>query len=204
MTSTTNEPSGQPPWLVNWLRDACTQEQHHSIALSATCSADLHGIATAVAEYLNEFDSNGGCQWRAFGIEELRQLAGDPICRNLILAGCGNPPPGVPPLSDLELVTRRLAHIGGVVLEGQCGSDATLDIPEVFHVCLCDAEHASHAAYHLWVNPARFRPQSLVSVVSDSFLDWSSEPGEQTPAPTPVLRSARSEPRAPRGPQGIF
>jgi len=190
MTNSTHSPAGRPSWLVDWLSDASRQSQCHSIALSATCAADLHGIATAVADYLNEFDSQGGCQWRAFGAEDLRQFAGDPICRDLLLAGNREADPQPPPRTDLERITRRLARIGGVVLEGQCGSDATLDIPEVFHVCLCSTEHASHEAYHLWVNPSLFEPRSLISVLSDSFLDWSSHPqrpsGSQSPPATSI------------------
>ena len=177
MTSRIPDPQSPPAWLVDWLREAGAHAQCHSLVLSATCNADLHSLACAVATYLNEFDGLGGCQWRAFEVEELRQLAGDPTSRSLLLAGSDAVPERIPPFSDLDMIARRLARIGGVILEGQCGFDATTDIQETFHVCLCKEDHASHDQYHLWINPDLFATDTLVTVISDSFLNWSSVPG---------------------------
>ena len=177
MTSKTSDLTGPPPGLAEWLRVARTHNQCHSIALTASPSTDLHRIATAITNYLSEFDGKGSHQWRAFSLEELRTLADSAVCRDLILSEAKTLSHRSPPPSNLDRIYRRLARIGGVVLEGECGIEATSDITEVFHVCLCQDKHPAHQDYHLWINPELFAPKSLATVIADSFLNWSSHPG---------------------------
>lgn len=177
------ESQSPPAWLVDWMRDAGAHAQCHSLVLCASSGPNLHRLACAVSDYLNEFDGLGSCQWRAFDTEELRHLAGDPTCRRLLLAGAPPVPEGVPHDSDLNRTARRLARLGGVILEGQCGFEATLELPEAFHVCLSKGDHPRRDKHHLWLNPERFQPDTLVSIIADSFLNWSSvtrSPGTRT------------------------
>ncbi len=177
---------GAPPkWLVDWLHDAERREQKNSLLLDAECiGVDLHGVSCDVAGYLNEFDGSADCQWRAFEVEELRYLAGDPSCRKLLSADSVSFEDRLPP-SDLERIARRLASLGGVILEGDTDFDLTADLRHTFHVCLCCHGPRGEQVSHMWINPSRFSPETLGSIIADSFLNWSSHRGVRDPALQP-------------------
>ena len=165
-----------PPaaWLVDWLKKPSFAQTRCSIVIGAHCGANLQRIGAQVAEYLNENDPKSRNQWHPFSMEDLRHFAGDPAYRNLILAG--HPPDrhAGPPDSDIDRIARRLARLGGAVLEGQYSLDATNDLDNAFRICLCSHEPACLDPCHMWLNPKRFSRNSLISVIADSFLDWTS------------------------------
>ena len=166
----------EPPaaWLVDWLQKPSFAQIRHSIIIGAHCGADLQRIGTQVAKYLNENDPEALSHWHPFCMEDLRHFAGDPACRDLILAG--QPPDRHlgPPDSDIDRIARRLARLGGAVLEGQYSLDAANDLENSFRICLCSPEPICFESCHMWLNPKRFSRRSLISVIADSFLDWMS------------------------------
>ena len=160
--------------LVEWLQKPSFAQIRHSIAIGARCGANLQRIGTQVADYLNETDPEARNHWRPFCMEDLRHFAGDPTCRNLILAGHQPDHHAGPPDSDIDRIARRLARLGGAVLEGQYSLDATNDLENAFRICLCSHVPVCVDPCHMWLNPKRFSRKSLISVIADSFLDWTS------------------------------
>ena len=173
-----------PPWLVDWMRDASCHAQRHSLSLASNGNTDLEAVARGVADYLNEFDSEGGCQWRAFDTQLLRELAANPSSRDLVLSGSTPLNQGSPPRPDLDRVIRRLVRLGGVILTGAVGHEATADLSETFHICLSSSAPADHRRCHMWVNPDRFTVRGLVCIIADSFLNWSSHRAPLTKVPS--------------------
>ena len=161
-------------WLVEWLRKPSFAQIRHSIVIGARCGANLQRIGTHVAEYLNENDPEARNHWHPFCLEDLRHFAGDPAYRDLILAGQTPDHHSGPPDSDIDRIARRLARLGGAVLEGQYSLDATNDLDNAFRICLCSHDPVCIAPCHMWLNPQRFSRSSLISVIADSFLDWTS------------------------------
>ncbi len=164
-----------PAWLVDWIREASGHDQYHSLVLDATRTVDLNRVSSAIADYLNEYDGDCSSQWRIFDDDLLRTLAGDPACRNIVLAGDSEEESRLAPRPDLDRIVRRLARLGGVIIIGPRGLEATRDLRRTFHVCLCENDPPAHRNFHMWVNPERFSPETLVSVIADSFLDWSCQ-----------------------------
>jgi hypothetical protein len=177
-----------PPWLVDWLREACCHRRGRSLVLASAGTASFAEVSCALAAYLNEFDTDGESQWRAFDNALLSQLASDPICRDLVMAGVEPPASSHPVRPDRERLARRLAHLGGVILEGLEELGLTADLPGSFHICLSTEEPSDCLRFHMWVNPRRFSLRSLVCVLADSFLDWSCH-AEPSSRPTSEISS---------------
>lgn len=172
----TKAPVEQPPpaWLVDWLKKPGDAQLRHSIVVGARCGTNLRRIGRQVAEQLNIIDPEARNYWHAFELEHLRHFAGAPDHRDLILAGTPpDPHPGIPD-SDIDRIARRLARMGGAVLEGQYSLDATNDLGNTFRICLCSSNPTCLQPCHMWLNPQRFSRESLISVIADSFLDWAS------------------------------
>lgn len=176
MSSEQSSVTTPPEWLVEWMHGAKRSGQRKSIVLGGQCSENINQVATDVAVYLNEYDGSGSSQWRAFAIEELRSLAKDPTCCRLIAE---NPEPtscdaDLPTLLQLELVAFQLAKLGSVILEGSYEFDPAPELKNTFRVCICSSGTRDGRSPHLWIDPARVDHQALVSIIADSFLNWST------------------------------
>jgi hypothetical protein len=165
--------SSSPAGLVDWLDHPPVERPAHSVVVSAECCADIESIGGDIATYLNEFDESATGLWRSFSPKNLRQLAGDPSCRDLIIDGLPKDLDLGPPFSDLDRIIRRLGSLGGAILEGQASLDASHGLANTFQVCLCCTDHTDDES-HMWLNPNRFTREGIVSVIADSFLDWVS------------------------------
>lgn len=161
-------------WLVDWLKKPSFAQIRHSVIIGAQCGANLQRIGAQVAAHLNENDPEARNHWHPFCMEELRHFAGEPACRELILSGAPPDRHLGPPDSDIDRIARRLARLGGAVLEGQYSLDATNDLDNAFRICLCNEAPICFESCHMWLNPQRFSRKSLISVIADSFLDWMS------------------------------
>lgn len=198
---TDSQPTTPPPsWVAEWLAQAADLPPQKSIVIGSKCSTDLKFIGAQVANYLNEFDHNAEGHWHEFSHNDLYRFAGDPACREMILNGAEPDPHSGPPDSDLDRVARRLARLGGAVLEGQYSLDATNDLDTAFRVCLCRHHPACVEPCHIWLNSSSFTPESLVAVIADSFLDWTSRrpkysSGDTTGDPQLPANSAESDTR---------
>lgn len=167
-------PVAEPSWLAEWIAHAADLPPQGSIILGSKCCADLQFLGSHIATYLNEFDEHSGGHWAAFNHEDLRRIAGDPPCRDLLLSQAAPDPDPASPAPDIDRVALRIAELGGAILEGQYGLDATRNLPSAFRVCLCCQHPVCLHPCHIWLDPASFSPPSLVAVIADSFLDWSS------------------------------
>lgn len=174
MRTTVSVEPPPPAWLVDWLRKPSYAQLRHSIVVGARCGANLRRIGAQVAEQLNIIDPEARNFWKAFEVEHLRHFAGDPDHRDLILSGAPPEPHSGAPDSDLDRIARRLARMGGAVLEGQYSLDATDDLENTFRICLCNSNPTCLQPCHMWLNPQRFSRESLITVIADSFLDWTS------------------------------
>lgn len=173
MTEVSPPPSG-PAQLAEWIARADELPSQRSIVLGSKCCTDLKSLASDIAAYLNQFDEHAGGHWAAFNHEDLRRMAGDPACRGLFTGhGLAAPAPD-DTAPDIDRVARCLAELGGAVLGGQYGADATRELTNVFRVCLCCQHPVCLQPCHIWLNPGSFSPSSLVAVIADSFLDWCS------------------------------
>lgn len=176
--------SATPAGFIEWLDQAASNPPEHSIVIGAKCCADIDCVGNDIASYLNEFDDATGSHWRAFNTEDFRRLAGDPGCRNLIIDDLPDDPGLTPPFSDLDRIIRRLGVLGGAILEGQASLDAAAGLQNTFQVCLCCTDHTDTENCHMWLNPKLFSRDSLVSVIADSFLDWTSRLGNPAAVPS--------------------
>lgn len=159
--------------LVDWLRKPARGSLRHSIVLGSRCNADLPRLGAQLARTLNTATRSGASSWQAFSIHDLWHLAGDPEHRDLILGGL--PPdrhPG-PPDSDIDRIARRLARIGGAILEGQYALDATEGLANTFRVCLCSGGHRcpEHCDALLDISETGDKDE-LATVISSAFLNW--------------------------------
>lgn len=164
-----------PAWLAEWIDRPAEAPAHRSIVLGSKCATDLKSIGSQIAIYLNQFDEQAEGHWRAFTHEDLYKIAGNPATREMILNNAEPDPHPGPPDSDLDRVARRIARLGNAILEGQYSLDATTGLHETFRVCLCGHHPPCIEPCNMWLNPATFTRGSLVSVIADSFLDWSSK-----------------------------
>lgn len=160
--------------LAAWMSRPAFAPNHHSLVIGSRCGANLDRLGSRVARYLNEHDPEPRNYWHPFTMDNLHRLAGDPFLRDLILAGPAVDHHPGPPDSHLDRVARRLAQLGGAVLEGEFSLDATNDLRDTFRICLCDHSPVCLDPCHLLVNPSVFSRESLVSAIGDSFLDWTS------------------------------
>ena len=159
--------------LVAWLDKPARSSLRHALVIGSRCGADLDSLGTKVAAELNTLAERDQRHWRSFCINELRHLAGDPARRETIL---GTLPPDLhpgPPDSDLDRIARRLARIGGAVLEGQYALDATAGLANTFRVCLCSSCHECPESCNLLLNPEDHPSrQSLADAIVAAFLQW--------------------------------
>jgi len=169
-----SNPAPSAAWFAEWLKHRSTEPPLRSIVIGAKCSAALPRIGAQVANYLNEFDSEAEGHWHAFSTDDLRHCAGDPACRELILSGAPTELHPVTSDSDIDRIARCLTRVGGAVLEGEFPVGADNNLDAAFRVCLCDQNPLCFGPCHMWLNPSEFSRESLVSIVADSFLDWTS------------------------------
>jgi hypothetical protein len=162
-------------WLAEWIDRPAETPPHRSIVLGSKCAADLKSIGSQIAIYLNQFDEQAEGHWRAFTHRDLYEIAGNPTTREMILNPAEPDPHPGPPDSDLDRVARRIARLGNAILEGQYSLDATNELESTFRVCLCGNHPPCIEPCNMWLNPTTFTHGSLVSVIADSFLDWSSK-----------------------------
>lgn len=164
---------GPPSQLVNWLHKPTRSQLRHAIAVGSRCCTDLPFIGSQIAQALNQQAPEDQRLWRAFEINELWHLAGDPAHRKAILEDhpCDYHPG--PPDSDIDRITRRLARIGGAILEGQYALDATTQLDNTFRICLCNKFHDCPGECHLLLNPDEYNSRrNLATAIASAFLDW--------------------------------
>jgi hypothetical protein len=186
-----------PAWLAEWLARATELSPQRSIVIGSRCCTDLKGIGIEIAHYLNEFDENAEGNWHEFSHTDLHHFAGDPACREMILSGAESDPHPGPPDSDLDRVARRVARLGGAVLEGRYSLDATTDLRSAFRVCLCGEHPTCIDPCDIWINSTSFSREGLVAVIADSFLDWANRRGGgpvSTTTPNAQLPANGAEP----------
>lgn len=159
--------------LVDWLHKPSGRELRHSLVIGSRCSADLPVLGDQLADALNARLRPGTDRWQTFNIRDLWHLAGDPGHRTTIL---GNLPPDHhpgPPDSDIDRIARRLARLGGAILEGQYALDATEGLPNTFRVCLCSGLHHCPERCDILLKPEEFTTQSdLTQTIAAAFLKW--------------------------------
>jgi hypothetical protein len=174
-----SNPAPSAAWYADWLKHRNSEVPLRSIVIGAKCSANLQRIGAQVANYLNEFDSEAEGHWRAFSADDLRHCAGDPTCRDLVLSGAPCELHPHSPDTDIERLARCLARVGGAVVEGEFALDEANGIDKAFRVCLCSEDPLCFGPCHMWLNPGQFSRESLVSVIADSFLDWTSRQADE-------------------------
>lgn len=185
-----SDPAPSARWFAEWLKQRGSEQPLRSVVIGARCSTKLPRIGNQVANYLNEFDSEAEGHWHAFSAANLRHCAGDPACRDLILSSAPCELHPHTPGTDVDRIARCLARVGGAVLEGEFPPDATDPIESSFRVCLCEEDPLCIGPCHMWLNPGQFSRESLVSIIADSFLDWTSrasdEEGHRTMGGIPI------------------
>src|SRR5688572_11090245 len=123
--------------LVDWLKQSAPR---YSLVLAATCGSDLSRLGREACDQLNRPGGSVGGRCRAFDVEEIRHLAGDPFWRHSVLAAASRFGVDDDYHCDFETLIRGVAALGGAVLSGQTALDATADLGNVFRVALshCD------------------------------------------------------------------
>lgn len=171
--SSPESPINAPHWLVERLQSAAESQRVPSLILDCPCQGvDLHSIAMNLADYLNEFDSTSHPNWHSLSHHQLSNLKAQ--WELLQFPDLSRAPfTDIPATSETDLAW-NLCQLGGVILEGRYDFGADADLRSCFEVCLCcHTPGPSHLA-HIWINPSRIAPTTLVTIIADSFLNWSS------------------------------
>jgi hypothetical protein len=131
------------------------------------------GLASALAQHLNEFDDDAGGNWTAFSPELIHTISETPPQRSLLGLdeGCKNCPPNSP--CGRRKVLGALARRGHAVLDGMLAVDACAGLNNVFRVSLGPAP-AEGKGFHLILRPELFSDRSLSSIIGDTYLEWSA------------------------------
>lgn len=164
---------GPPVQLSDWLHKPTRSQLRHSIVIGSRCNADLPTIGDHLAEALNEQAPKDQRQWHPFCMHELWHFAGDPTHRETILESLPPDRHEGPPDSDIDRIARRLARVGGAILEGQYSLDASTQLENTFRVCLCNKNHPCPEECHILINPEdHANRRSLSDAIATAFLQW--------------------------------
>jgi hypothetical protein len=182
--SSMNSPSYER--YVQWLghvkqgRPGMQNTRSFAITLSPELGHDTARIGEDLVEYLNEFDENAAGYWAVFDAEALRQIEKR--------GGVDHLPNWVKHPSGLfqrhsntrghQALVRGMASLGTVVLVENQAYLTTQAVPRVFHTRLTHPTNRvpeeDARPFHLLVNMGRFGPESMVSIIGDSALEWAS------------------------------
>lgn len=166
-------PVSPPPWLTERLHSAADDQREPAMILDCACQGiDRHALATNLANYLNEFDSSSHPNWHPLSHTELTSLLRQ-WDQLQIPSLPASPLAGLSFTSEADLAW-NLCQLGGVILEEPFDFARDVDLRSCFQVCLCCRSPSPFHLAHLWINPSRFAPSTLVTVIADSFLNWSS------------------------------
>jgi len=164
---------GPPSQLVDWLHKSARAQLRHSIVIGSRCNADLPFIGEHLAIALNEQAPADQRQWQAFSHRDLWQFAGDPAHRKAILEDLPPDRHAGPPDCDIDRIARRLARVGGAILEGQYSLDATTQLENTFRICLCAKNHRCPEHCNVLINPEDHENRrSLAAAIATAFLQW--------------------------------
>ena len=161
------------------LQDAPT----FSITLTPDLGRDTARIGEELVDYLNEFDENAAGSWAAFDSESLRVIDKHGGMKELptwVSTPGGKPHHTVPQHQHTPLTPLLcgMARMGAVVMVENQAHVTAQQIPRVFHVRLTHPTTSLSGEdarpFHLQVNMARFGPDSMVSIIGDSALEWAS------------------------------
>lgn len=165
--------NGPPSQLVDWLHKPTRAQLRHSIVIGSRCNADLPTIGDHIANSLNEQAPKDQRQWHSFCMTDLWRFAGNPAYRETILENLPPDRHDGPPDSDIDRIARRLARVGGAILEGQYSLDATDHLDNTFRVCLCSKEHRCPEECNILLNPENYESRrSLASTIASAFISW--------------------------------
>lgn len=165
-----------PKWLVDWINSARQDQNRHSLFLS-TPRGEHSDLAHSLTHYLNEFDSDCDSNWRPFDRELLNCLASDSSSRRIVLATETDDELCEFPEADIEQVARRLLKLGSAVLQTHHFELLSPGATNVFQVILHHGEAPAGIDCHMTINLTQVSaPESLTSIIADSFLGWRSSP----------------------------
>ena len=171
--------------LVEWLQKPSGPTLRHSLVIGSRCNADLPLLGDLVAASLNELAPGDARPWQAFNIRDLWHFAGDPSYRRTILEDLPPDRHSGPPDSDIDRIARRLARIGGAILEGQYALDATTGLPNTFRVCLCSHDHDCPETCDILLNPDDLESrEELATAITTAFHQW--KPAHPVRGETPL------------------
>lgn len=152
----------------HWLLDGAPDDTGHLHVIV------LHGVenqgvlSQQIAQYLNEYDSDGHGRWLAPTQELIETIAGDPSQRKLlgIEEACGKCP-ATSPCSQRK-VMKGMARHSFVVLDSVHAAGAVEDLEGIFHISLT----LDHNDCHMRLNTEKFNPRCLAPIISDVYLEW--------------------------------
>jgi hypothetical protein len=157
--------AGFADWLVR-------PASEYSLVIGASCGCDVSRLGRVVCCHLNETIMSADGNYRAFGPNDIRQLAGDSRLRKAILdaAACK----GMELVSgcDYECTVRAIAALGGSVLCGEWAFEKCADMAHVFRVALSHCDHCS-PGNSMKLDPAGCNTEELSRIIAERFQYWS-------------------------------
>ena len=131
-----------------------------------TCSA-------RVVELLNEFDDSENARWIHLDESLIRTVASSMEHRRLL--GIDDAETDCQPASTrgIRQVLNAFARRGHFVVNHPEATRTLADNPRGFRAAI-RRPTADIEDFHLILNPSRFSPQCLASLVADSYLEWAA------------------------------
>lgn len=155
--------------LHSWLLGATSFGAPY--VLIDTGAPPLDACSAKVVELLNEFDDAEDARWIHLDAAMIRAVATSMEHRRLL--GIDDAEADCQPTSTrgIRLVLNAFARRGHFVVNHPEATRALADNPRGFRAAI-RRPTADIEDFHLILNPSRFSPHCLASLVADSYLEW--------------------------------
>ena len=155
------------PWLLN---PTVLGSRYVVVDTGATA---LQGCAEKVAELLNEFDDAVDSRWIHLNPEIVRQVSSSKEYRRMLGIEEQKPPCEPTSTCGIRRVLSAFAKRGRFVVNHPEATRALNTDPKGFRAAIGNPL-AGIEPFHLILNPNRFPPQCLASLIADSYLEWAA------------------------------
>lgn len=160
--------AGAAVGFVDWLVHPASA---FSLVIGASCGCDVSRLGRVVCCHLNEALMTAGGYYRAFGPDDIRQLAGDPRSRYAILKTATSKGIELESGCDYECMMRAIASLGGAVLCGEWAFEKSADMQHVFRVALSRCNQCS-PGFSMKLDPEGYSTEGLSRIIANRFQRW--------------------------------
>jgi hypothetical protein len=163
--------AGHAVSFFDWLEHPASA---FSLVIGATCGCDVSRLGRVVCSHLNEAVSPSVGYYRAFGPDDIRQLAGDPRSRHAIFDAAARTGIELPSGCDYECMVRAIAALGGAVLCGEWAFEKCADTDQVLRMAVSRCDQCSPGP-SIKLDPEGYSTDGLARTIAERFQRWSQK-----------------------------